>query len=314
MTNEQNDFSGGHTPLTPPPVSDAPSTASAQPPADQAPGGSGPASGRTAVLIVTAVVGGIALLGAGGTAAFAASGDLFGSDRGSTVGGFAGDGDVKTLQVDGVTSLDLDADASAVRVQFGDVDEAELAVTNDSGRSWTLERDGDELVVRRPDSLFNWFPNWFADEERVVLTLPDDLSGLDAELTLDAGSLDVAGEFGRLDLDLSAGALDVEGSATDVGIDMSAGQADVLLDDVDQSDLRISAGKLRVEFTGTAPSAIRVDASAGSVDLTVPDVEYSISQEVDAGSLDATVEQASSARRTIEVTLSAGNVNIRPGR
>lgn len=313
MTTEQNDFPSGQTPLTPPPVTEPQTMASIPPQGQESAPDSSRSSGRTAILVVTAVVGGLALLGAGGSAAFAAGGDLLRGDRGATVGTFSGDGDVKTLDVEGVTSLDLDADASAVHVQFGDVDEAELEVTSDSGLSWTLERDGDELVVHRPDSPFNWFPNWFGDEERVVLTLPDELSGLDADLTLDAGSLDVTGDFGRLDLNLSAGALDVEGSATIVGIDMSAGRADVLLDGVDEADLSISAGKLQVEFTGTAPSSTVIDASAGSVDLTVPDVEYDITQEVEAGSLDATVEQSSSARRTIDVRLSAGGVNIRPG-
>lgn len=312
MTTEQNDHAGGHTPLTPPPASVPPQPTASVPPQGEPAADSGRSSGRTAIVVVTAVVGGFALLGAGGTAAFAAGGDLFHANRGTTAG-FSGEGDVKTLDVEGVTDLDLDADASSVRVQFGDVDEAELEVTSDSGRSWTLERDGDELVVRRPDSPFNWFPNWFGDDERVVLTLPEELSGLNADLTLDAGSLDVSGEFGRLDLNLSAGALDVEGSATSVAIDMSAGQADVLLDGVDEAELGISAGKLRVEFTGTAPATTRVDASAGSVDLTLPDVAYRITQEVDAGSLDATVEQTDSARRTIDVTLSAGSVNIRPG-
>lgn len=313
MTTEQNDHAGGHTPLTPPPASVPPQPTASVPPQGESAADRGRSSGRTAIVVVTAVVGGFALLGAGGTAAFAAGGDLFHANRGTTAGGFAGEGDVKTLDVEGVTELDLDADASSVRVQFGDVDEAELEVTSDSGRSWTLERDGDELVVRRPDSPFNWFPNWFGDDERVVLTLPEELSGINADLTLDAGSLDVSGEFGRLDLNLSAGALDVEGSATSVGIDMSAGQADVLLDGVDEAELGISAGKLRVEFTGTAPTTTRVDASAGSVELTLPDVAYRITQEVDAGSLDATVEQTDSARRTIDVTLSAGGVNIRPG-
>lgn len=313
MTTEQNDYQGGHIPLTPPPATDDRRPEASDAPA-AAPTGSGArrSAGVTAIAIVTAVIGGIALVGTAGTAALAATGTMFRSG-GDGVGGYS-DAGVKTVDAEGITSLDLDVDASAVRVQFGDVDEVELAVTSDSGRAWTLERDGDELVVRRPDSPIRWFPVWFNDDESVVLTLPQGLSGLDADLTLDAGSLDVSGDFGVLEISMSAGALEVDGSADSVALDMSAGQADVLLDGVDDADLGISAGRLTAELTGSAPSTTTVRASAGSVDLTLPDSEYRLSQEVDAGSLDAQVRQSSSASRSIDVTLEAGSVNIRPGR
>jgi len=259
-------------------------------------------------MVVTAVVGGLALLGAGGTAAAAAAGNIMSSSRPDSV---------QSVGVEGIDSIDVDADASSMRVEFGDVDEAELAITNGRGTAWTFERDGDELVVRSPQGVFGWwFGNWFGDEEIAVLTLPESLrgAGLDADLALDAGSLDVAGDFGVLDITVSAGALDVEGAAKEVDVQMNAGRADILLDGVDQADLGVSAGDLTVELTGTPPSQTSIDVSAGSLDLTVPDVEYAITQDVSAGTLNAKVEQASSARRTIEVSLSAGTATIRPGR
>ncbi|EED6225735.1 DUF4097 domain-containing protein, partial [Salmonella enterica subsp. enterica serovar Haifa] len=224
---------------------------------------------------------------------------------------------VQTVDAAGVDALDLDADASSVRIEFGDVDEAELAVTNGRGQGWTFERDGDELTVRSPRGPFGWwFGNWFGEDERAVLTLPEELrdSALDADLTLDAGSLDVTGEFGALDIQVNAGALDVEGAATALDVQMNAGRADIVLDGVGQADLGISAGDLTVELTGDAPDTTTIDVSAGSLDLTLPDVQYRITQDVSAGSLDATVEQASSATRTIDVSLSAGSATIRPGR
>jgi hypothetical protein len=254
------------------------------------------------------VVGGIALVGAGGTAALAATGNIMAASQPDSV---------QTVDVDGIDGIDLDADASSVRIEFGDVDEAELSVTNGRGTAWTFERDGDELVIHSPRGAFGWwFGNWFGDEERAVLTLPESLrdAGLDAELVLDAGSLDVVGDFGSLDVTVNAGALDLEGSAQILDAQMNAGRADITLDSVSEADLGISAGDLTVELTGTAPTRTTVDASAGSVNLTLPDEEYSITQDVSAGSLDATVQQASNARRTIEVSLSAGSVNIRPGR
>lgn len=310
MTTEQNDFSGGHTPLTPPPASGAqqPVPPAPEPQVQPAPPAAGRSSGATAVMIVTAVVGGIALLGSGGAAAAAAAGAIVSSSTPDSV---------QTVSMDGITGIDLDVDASSVRVEFGDVDEAELAITNGRGTAWTFERDDDELVVHSPDGVWGWwFGSWFGDEEVVVLTLPESVQGedLDADLNLDAGSLDVVGEFGALVIEVSAGALDVDAAATSLDMHMSAGRADVLVDGADEVDLGVSAGNFTVELTGNPPSRTSVDVSAGSVDLTVPDVEYDVTQDVSAGSLDATVEQSSRASRTIDVSLSAGSVTIRPGR
>lgn len=308
MTTDNNGAPGEHTPLTPPPASapqaPAPQSAPTPPPASDV----GRSSGATAVMVVTAVVGGIALLGAGGTAAAAAAGTIVSSSRPDSV---------QSVAVDGLESIDLSADASSMRVEFGDVDEATLAITNGRGTPWTFDRDGDELVVRSPQGVFGWWiGGWFGDEEIAVLTLPESLrgAGLDADLNLDAGSLDVNGDFGVLDISVSAGALDVEGAAKELDVQMSAGRADIVLDSVSQADLGVSAGDLTVELTGTPPTQTAIDVSAGTLDLTVPDVEYAISQEISAGTLNAEVDEASSARRTIEVSLSAGTATIRPGR
>ncbi|WP_435748487.1 DUF4097 family beta strand repeat-containing protein [Microbacterium sp. PMB16] len=317
MTNEQNDLQGGHTPLTPPPA--ASGTAPAAPDADpwvaepaaaaQAGGPAAPesSSGVGAIMIVTAVVGGIALLGSGGTAALAATGDLMSSSRPDST---------QTVDVEGIDGIDLDVDGSNVRIEFGDVDEAELAITNGRGRAWTFERDGDELIVHSPESSWGWwFGNWFGNEEIVVLTLPESLSGegLDGDLSLDAGNLEVAGDYGHLGVEVNAGSLGMDASADSIDMQMSAGRADIVLDGVDDAVLGVSAGSLDVELTGTPPSQTTIDVSAGSLDLTVPDVGYVITQDISAGSLDAKVKQSSTGGRTIDVNLSAGSVDIRPG-
>ena len=306
MTTDTPGTAGEHTPLTPPPATPPQASAPAPTPPPAASGAR--SSGATAVMVITAVVGGIALLGAGGTAAAAAVGNVVSSSRPDSI---------QTVSVEGITGIDVDADASSMRVEFGDVDEAELAITNGRETAWTFERDGDELLVRSPRGVFGWwFGNWFGDEEIAVLTLPEDLRGdaLDADLNLDAGSLDVTGDFGVLDIDVNAGALDVEGSATEADVQMNAGRADILLDSVETADFGVSAGDLTVELTGTPPTQTTIDVSAGSLDLTVPDVSYAIAQEVSAGTLNTKVDEASSARRTIDVTLSAGTATIRPGR
>lgn len=311
MTTSNDDHQGGHTPFTPPPASGpaeqspAPAQTVRQPSSAQG----APSSGARAIMIVTAIVGGIALLGSGATAAVAATGGLVPSST-------EGPGYLQTEDVSGLEGIDLDVDAGNMRIEFGDVEEAELSVANRRGPEWTLERDGDDLVVRSPEFRWGWwFGSWVGDEESAVLTLPQSLkdAALDADLTLDAGSLDVIGDFGALDITVNAGALDIEGAARGLSIDMSAGRADALLDGVEEADLTVAAGDLNVELTGSAPTQTTIDVSAGSLDLTVPDESYSIIQDVSAGSLDARVEQSGSARNTIEVSLSAGSATIRPG-
>lgn len=312
MSTNNDDHQGGHTPLTPPPASAPaePTAAEPQPATASQPSDQGrTSSGARAIVIVTAIVGGIALLGSGATAAVAATGGLVSSSSDAT-------GSLQTEDVSGIQGIDLDVDAGNMRIEFGDVDEAELSVTNRRGPGWTLEREGDDLVVRSPEFRFGWwFGSWMGDEESAVLTLPQELedAALDAELTLDAGSLDVIGDFGALDITVNAGALDIEGAASSLGIDMSAGRADAVLADVDEADLSVAAGDLNVELTGRAPTQTTIDVSAGSLDLTVPDESYSIVQDVSAGSLDARVDQSAGARHTIDVSLSAGSATIRPG-
>ncbi|WP_217177025.1 DUF4097 family beta strand repeat-containing protein [Streptomyces sp. AC495_CC817] len=276
-------------PLTPPPAS-------------------GPASpprsprNTTWITVTTAIIGGLALAGAGTTAAVAASADLSRIDS------------VQTLDVGGAESLDVDASATDLRVEFRDVDEAELAVHGGRG-DWTLDRSGDEILVRSPDSVFGWwFGRWFDDEVSVVLTLPRELEGLDATFRLNAGGLDVSGEYGDLDLQLAAGDLTVDGTAESLSADVSAGSADLALDGVDTADLSVSAGDLTVVLTGDGPRETTIGVSAGSADVTLPDVGYGITQNVSAGSLDNRLEQSSSSRNSIDVTLSAGEVTLRPGR
>lgn len=314
MTTSNDDPQGAQTPYTPPPASSPGEATPAEPERSaQTPSSSseaGPSSGARAIMIVTAIVGGIALLGSGATAAVAATGGLVSASTESV-------DSMQTEDVSGLQAIDLDVDAGSMRIEFGDVDEAELSVTNGRGPGWTLDRDGDELIVRSPEFRFGWwFGSWFGDEESAVLTLPQNLqdAALDAELTLDAGSLDVLGDFGSLDVTVNAGALDIEGAASSLSIDMSAGRADAVLADVDDAELSVSAGDLNVELTGRAPSQTTIDVSAGSLDLTVPDESYSIIQDVSAGSLDARVDQSGNARHTIDVSLSAGSATIRPGR
>lgn len=313
MTTNNHDASTSLTPLPASPPQSAVPASEGSPNPHSSEHAAGRSSGATAVMIVTAVIGGIALLGAGGRAAAEAAANIM-----SSISMSSGFDSVQTVSIDGIEGIDVEADATSMRVEFGDVDEAELAIANGRGNAWTFERDGDELIVRSPQGVFGWwFGNWFGDHEEIaVLTLPASLgsAGLAADLTLDAGSLDVDGDFGMLDVTVNAGALDVAGAAAELDVQMSAGRADLVLDGVTAADLGVAAGDLTIELTGTPPTQTTIDVTAGTADLTVPDVEYEITRDISAGTLNAKVDEASSARRTIDVSLSAGTATIRPGR
>lgn len=288
MNTESNEF-------TPPPAS-APAPVPASAPA------AAPVR-RTWISVGLAIFGGLALVGTGATAAVAASVNLSRSDAES----------VQRVDVIGVEHIDLDASASDVRVLFGDVDEAELSVSG--GGEWSIERDDDDLVVRSPDSWLDWsFGPWFGGAQTVVLTLPQELEGAAASFALGAGSLEVSGTFGDLDAEVSAGDLVIDGAAASLDVEVGAGSAEILLDGVAAVDLSVSAGDLTVELTGEAPREIRIDTSAGSTDLTVPDIGYVVTEESSAGTIDNRLDQSSDARHTIDVTVSAGTVTLRPGK
>ncbi|MGW8482684.1 hypothetical protein ACWGJP_06055 [Microbacterium sp. NPDC055903] len=291
---------GGHdVPLTPPPASAAtPAVTSAEAPAVPAQGS--PARGPIGVVL--AVIGGIALVISGTTAAFAAGGELMQRDSQTS------------LDVDGIRGLDLEVGASDVTVVFADVAEAELTVEGGRGNDWTMRREEDDLVVHSPDRFFGWwFDGWFGNDERVVLTLPESLQGIDADLDLSAGSLDVTGEFGELDAVVGAGALFVSGSAESLDAQIDAGRAEIMLADVAEADLTVSAGRLTAELTGTTPREIVFDVSAGSLELVVPDDVYNVIEEVSAGSLRNDLETSSSASNSIRASVSAGSATLEPG-
>ena len=314
MNSEPQNPQGGHdVPLTPPPA------ATGGAPTGAAPSGGGPSgsapreprgSGGRAAAIAVAAFGGVVLLAAGGNAAFAAVHDVSAAARSESA-------DTQSVSVDGIESLRVDAGLSSVTARFGDVDEATLEVTGSRTGDWRLERDDDELVVRSPDHAFGWWfgGNWFGDDETVMLTLPESMEGadLDAEFSLSAGSLDIEGAYGEVDIEVGAGGFSMEGSATSVDADISAGRADLVLSDVDEADFTVSAGKLVAEFANTAPRAVTIDVSAGSLELTLPDETYDLSQNVSAGSLDNGLDTSKDSRNRIDATVSAGSAVLRAG-
>lgn len=284
------------TTITPPPSTPTPPPA---PPRSE---------GARAVAIVAIVLGAIVLIGAVTSAVI------------GTVASASVHTSTRTVAVSGVEDLDLDAAAGVVRVEFGGVDEAELEVTSSWGADrWRFERDGETLVVASPDrsGWFGWlwgWGGWFGDRSGdAVLRLPAALDGVDADVSLAAGDLVADGTFGELEVSLGAGSFDIAGAAESVSIDVSAGRGELELEDVSEADLTVAAGSLDARLTGSQPDAIALDVSAGSLQLTVPEGDYDVISDVSAGGFDNGIGSTPGAASTIRVDVSAGDATLRAG-
>ncbi|WP_105566282.1 DUF4097 family beta strand repeat-containing protein [Microbacterium halophytorum] len=268
--------------------------------------------GTRAVAITATAIGAVVLL-------FAGAGAAFGAVRDSVAAANQANGvDSGTLAhaVDGITAVDVDHGFGDMRIVFGDVDEAELEWSGT--REWRLEREGATLEVRREGDGFGfgdftWFGDW-DQEHRATLTLPESLEGADLDIETGAGSVNAEGDFGDVSFDLGAGSVEIEGSATSVDGEVSAGEAIVELADVREFDAQVSAGDLMASLSGEAPSRVGIEVSAGSADITLPDVEYDVRESVSAGGIDTNNLQTSfDAPRVVEADVSAGGIDLRAG-
>ncbi|MCX6503258.1 MAG: DUF4097 family beta strand repeat-containing protein [Microbacterium sp.] len=217
--------------------------------------------------------------------------------------------ETQSIDVAGVTEIDVEASATDLTVVFDDVDEATLRVIDAGGGGWVFDVDGDTLRVEAPRHVFGWF---LGGNGRATLTLPASLEGTDASFALGAGSLEADGRFGDLDIDLAAGEVTVTGEARSLDVSVNAGSADLALADVGEAEFTVGAGDTTARLTGTAPREVSIDVSAGSLDLTVPDETYALASNVSAGGLDTHALQTDgSSPRSIAVELSAGDVTLR---
>lgn len=221
----------------------------------------------------------------------------------------------------GIEELRIDSSASAFEIRFGDTDEATLDVTTNGGpaQQWRLDRSGDVLSV---DTDWRW--NWLGfgiilgdrvGEERAILTLPAELEqrGLGLEVGVSAGSFEAAGDWGAASLELSAGDVDLSGTAESLAVEVSAGEARIDVDTAGPVDLDVSAGRIVGSLTGEQPASIDARVSAGSIDLTIPDGEYAVTEDTSAGDSDVRVVDDPNASSTIDVQVSAGSVTLRGG-
>lgn len=286
------------TTLTPPP-------AGSGTPAPQGPSQT-PGSSRV-VAIVVIVVGALIVLGTITSALI------------STIVSASVTSTTRTVAVTDVTDLDVDVAAGSLRVEFADVDEAELDVTGTGGADrWTLRTEGGELIVSSPQGWLNggWpFGGWPFGENgagNATLRLPQSLEGLDAELSLAAGELFVdEGEFGEVELDMGAGRTRFSASVDTISADVSAGNAEFTIDGAREAGFSVSAGSLDAELTGAQPRSLELDVSAGQLEIVVPEGEYDVTSDVSAGEFDNRIGSVPDADSTIDVSVSAGKAVLR---
>lgn len=283
--------------IAPPPA--APSTVPGGPGAPGDAGGSGgPRASARVVAILAIVLGVVLVAGALVTGVFSAV--RAASQRTETL----------TTDATGIRSLDIDVAGADLTVAYGG-DEVRLTVTGNAS-DWRLRRDGDGLTVTTERG---WWGSWarFGESDVAVLTLPQSLerSGLDADLSLAAGTLQANGAFSALDLDLSAGSIDVSGSARSLEADVSAGRLVFDLADVGEAELQLSAGAANGELSGHAPREVAIDVSAGRLDLTLPDEAYAVTPDVSAGEFTNRLSVGPTAGNSVSVNVSAGYVALR---
>ena len=258
----------------------------------------------TAITIVAAIVGALSLVFAGGTAAFAATTQALAANGAS--------GSDVVVDAAGVTKLNLDADGGSVTIRYGDVTEATLRTEGRTNTTWTMRRDGDTLDVRSPRTVFGWWiGGWFPSPSTTTLTLPEELKGtLDADLTLEAGSLDAAGDFDAVTATVSAGSMTLSGTISRLDVNVEAGRADISAEDTSSVALTMSAGRVDADFTGTQPDRVSLDVSAGGMDVRLPAGSYDLTKDVSAGTVDSGLTQSAGSPNRVSAKVSAGSVTL----
>ena len=276
-----------------------------QPPAPPTgpPPGSRTRGSSTVIAILTIAFGAVVLLGALAATSFRAVGTAMLDDATHTAGAV------------GVRTLDVDITAAELRVEFTDVDEARLEVSQGAAADqWRLVRDGDRLTVATPAEFFgiSWM---FGGNGSAVLLLPERLErvGMDANLDLSAGRILADAAWGEVDLSVSAGEIDLGGSADSLVVDVSAGTVDADVTDVADAHFDVSAGEIVARLGGEAPDDVEVSVSAGALRLVVPDEVYAVDIDVSAGDVTNRLQTSPDSPHRITGDVSAGNLRLTPG-
>lgn len=292
-----------------------------------------PRSGvNRAILIATSVVGGLALIGTASSAAFGMwatapwqAGDSYGVV--TDFSEYTGDS-VAELYADaqGVTSIEIDVAAGDFSIAYEDTSEATLTVENavqtEPGgvNGWTLERDGDSLIIDRENSrragdtcLFGCGPG-LNGNETITLTLPRELGEKRAaslEVQVAAGQFTGAGSFNEVSVEVNAGAAKLTGDARTLGLEVNVGEATVELADVEEVDTSVAAGSASVKLTGEAPTLVDLSAEMGSLTAQLPKESYRVDVDAELGSIKNTLKIDKESKHVVQVRAEAAEVTLK---
>ena len=146
-----------------------------------------------------------------------------------------------------MTNLDVDVDAGALSVACGASEDFVLTQKNVTDR-WYMNAEGGTVHVWQ-EPADNWLPLWLFGKpaEEVALEVPQSLceQSLTADLSVDAGSLDVKADVDSATADVSAGSLSLSGAVNVVTVNVAAGSADLNIDDAEQVDVEVRSGSSR---------------------------------------------------------------------
>ena len=292
----------------------------------------------SAILIATSVVGGFALLGAVGSAAFGlrapetwdvaeqiAYSDEYVEDLGDV-----------SLYADavGVTSIEIDAAYTSLTLKFDDVEEAVLAIEgadpSDSAHTlaWTLERDGATLTVERhregalargqgrvegDNCLFGCGPR-LSGEQSATLTLPLALGenrAADLDVQISAGEFVGSGSFNEASFDVSMGDLEFEGDARTLELDVRLGDSTVEVADVEEADISVATGDSTVVLSGAAPTRVDLEATMGAMSVRLPKETYQLDASDAVGVVESKLSTSKDSKHVVTVEARAAEVLLK---
>ena len=221
--------------------------------------------------------------------------------------------DPVSVAADGMTNLDIDVDSGALSATCGASEGFVLTQKNVTDR-WHMDAEGGTVHVWQ-ESDNNWLPQiWFFGKpaEEVALEIPQSLceQSLTADLSVDAGSLDVKADLSSATADVSAGSLSLSGAANVVTVNVAAGSADLNIDDAEQVDVEVRSGSVEGAFT-QVPEQLTADIGAGSASLALPAGNYTVSSKAEAGSVsnNLTIDPSAPAG-AIDVSVNAGSASL----
>ena len=217
-----------------------------------------------------------------------------------------------SVAADGMANLDIDVGSSGLTIACGASESFVLTQKNVTDRWYMNAEGGTVRVWQETDN--NWLPLWLFGKpaEKAALEIPQSLceQSLTADLSVDAGSLDVKADVDGATVDVRAGSLSLAGAANAMTANVAAGSADLNIDDAEQVAVEVSSGSVEGAFT-QVPERLTADIDAGSASLALPAGNYTVNSKAEDGSVSNNLTIDSSAPAgVIEVSVDAGSVSL----